>query len=332
GDGDLDLFIGGRVIPKNWPLTPRSVVWQNNGGNFTDVTAQVGGAFERCGMVTDLAWADLDGDRQKELIVLGEWMSITIFQGNNNQLQDVTARFGLDKTNGLWNRLALADLDKDGDLDLITGNLGLNTRFTAAADAPFQCFAKDFDNNGTLDPIVTFSEDGKSYPLVQKEVMVKQMPGLKKKFLYAKDYARATIEDIWPQKDLATALHLSVYDLRTCWWENQGGKFVRRELPYQAQIAPVQGIICDDFNGDGHLDLLMAGNKYGFEVETNACNASNGTLLLGDGKGNFNWLDNTQSGFWAMREARDLAMLAGPAGKRIIIVANNRSKAQVFVR
>ncbi len=330
GDGDLDLFIGGSLVPKNWPLTPRSVVLQNNGGKFTDVTSQVAGAFERCGMVTDLAWSDLNGDGQKELVVVGEWMPVSIFQLKNKQLEDVTAQFGLDKTNGLWNRIVLADLDKDGDLDLVTGNLGLNTRFTASAEAPFLCYAKDFDNNGTLDPIVAYMEGGKIYPLVQKEVLVKQMPILKKKFLYSKDYAKATMSDLWPQKDLDAALNLLVYDLATCWWENQGGKFVRRGLPIQAQIAPVQGIVCADFNGDGNLDLLMAGNKYGFEVETNPCDAGTGTLLLGDGKGNFAWMDNTLSGFWARKEARDLALLHGAGGKRILIVANNNGGIQIY--
>ena len=330
GDGDLDLFIGGRLVPKNWPLTPRSVVLQNDKGKFTDVTSQVAGAFERCGMVTDLAWSDLNGDGQKELVVVGEWMPVSIFQLKNNKLEDVTGQFGLANTNGLWNRLALADLDKDGDMDLVTGNLGLNTRFAASAEAPFLCYAKDFDNNGTLDPIVAYMEDGKIYPLMQKEVLVKQMPILKKKFLYSKDYANATISDLWPEKDLKAGLKLSCYQLETCWWENQGGKFVRHSLPVQTQIAPVQGIICEDFNADGNVDLLMAGNKYGFEVETNPCDAGNGTLLLGDGKGNFTWLDNTISGFWAMREARDLAMLRGAGGKRIIVVANNNSKVQIF--
>lgn len=330
GDGDLDLFIGGRVVPKNWPLAPRSAVLRNDGGKFTDVTNEVAGAFERCGMVTDLAWADLDGDGAQELIVVGEWMPVSVFQLKNKRLENVTEQFGFAKSNGLWNRLILADLDKDGDLDLITGNLGLNTRFAASAEAPFLCYAKDFDNNGTLDPIVAYTEGGKIYPLMQKEVLVKQMPVLKKKFLYSKDFAKATMSDIWPQKDLDAGLTLAVYDFETCWWENQGGKFVRRSLPRQAQVAPVQGIICHDFNGDGHLDLLMAGNKYGFEVETNPCNAGNGILLLGDGKGNFNWLDNTFTGFWAMREARDLAMLRGRGGKPILVVANNNSALQVF--
>jgi len=329
-DGDPDLFIGGRVVPKNWPLTPRSVVLRNDKGRFVDVTSQVAGDFQRCGMVTDLAWNDLDGDGQKELAVVGEWMAVSVFKFKNNRLENVTEQFGLAKTNGLWNRLALADLDKDGDMDLVTGNLGLNTRYTASADAPFYCFAKDFDNNGTLDPIVAYSEGGKIFPLMQKEVMMKQMPVLKKKFLYARAYAKATMSDLWPQKDLDAALNLAVYDLETCWWENKGGKFVRHSLPIQAQTAPVQGIVCEDFNGDGNPDILMAGNKYGFEVETNPCDAGTGTLLLGDGKGNFTWLDNIFSGFWAIREARDLAMLRGPGGKRIFVVANNNSKLQIF--
>jgi hypothetical protein len=329
-DGDLDLFIGGRLVPKNWPLAPRSVVLQNNGGKFVDVTSTVAGAFERCGMITDLSWADLNGDGQKELVAVGEWMPVSVFQLKNNKLEDVSTLFGLANTHGLWNRLVLADLDKDGDLDLVTGNLGLNTRFAASAKAPLFCFAKDFDKNGTLDPIVAFSEGGKIYPLMQKEVLVKQMPVLKKKFLYTNDYAKATISDLWPQQDLDAGLKLRATDLETCWWENQGGKFIRRSLPIESQIAPVQGIICDDFNKDGHLDLLMAGNKYGFEVETNPADSGNGILLLGDGKGNFAFLDNTISGFWAMREARDLAMLRGAGGKRIIVVANNNSNPQVY--
>jgi hypothetical protein len=329
-DGDLDLFIGGRIAGKKWPLIPRSLVLQNDGkGKFSDVTAQAAGDFERCGMATDLAWADLDGDGQEELVVVGEWMPVSVFQWNNQKLVNVTEKFGLANSNGLWFRLALADLDKDGDLDLVTGNLGLNTRFTAAPDAPFYCFAKDFDNNGTVDPVVACSEDGKIYPIVQKDVLVKQMPVLKKRFLYAKDYANATVSDIWPQKDLDAGLTLQANMLETCWWENQNGRFVRRVLPSQAQVSTVQGIVCMDVNADGHLDLLLAGNKYGLEVETNACDAGNGACFLGDGKGGFTWLDNTLSGFWAMGEARDLALLQSK-GRPLIIVANNSTAPQVF--
>ncbi len=330
GDGDQDLFIGGRVMPQRWPFTPPSYVLRNDRNRLTDVTAEVGGDFAQCGMVTDLRWADLDKDGKSELIAVGEWMPVTIFKLVNGRLSNATAQFGLDKTNGLWHSLELADLDKDGDLDMVTGNFGLNTRFKASADSPLGCYAKDFDNNGTVDPIMTMFEDKKNYPMAQKEMLLKQIPSLKKKFLYAKDYAEATIEDLYPKKELDAALHVVAYDLETCWWENQGGKFVRHSLPRQAQASVIQGIVVDDFNGDGNPDLLMAGNKYRMEIEGGQCDAGTGVLLTGDGKGNFSWVNNLQSGFWAQREARDLEMLHDANGKRIILVSNNRSALQVF--
>ncbi|MCC7466530.1 MAG: hypothetical protein IT261_09685, partial [Saprospiraceae bacterium] len=200
----------------------------------------------------------------------------------------------------------------------------------ASKDGPLGCFAKDFDNNGTLDPIMTMYEGDKNYPMAQKENIVKQIPSLKKKFLYAKDWAVATIEDVFPKNDLDAALHLVAYDLETCWWENQNGKFVRRTLPHQAQISVIQGIIAEDLNGDGNVDLLLAGNKSRMEIEGGRCDAGNGVFLSGDGKGNFTWVNNLESGFWAMKEARDLVMLKGAGGKRIFVVANNNSALQIF--
>ena len=329
-DGDQDLFIGGRVTPERWPITPPSYVLRNDRNRLTDVTASVGGDFSKCGMVTDLSWADLDKDGQSELIVVGEFMPVSIFKLTGGVLKNVTAQFGLDKTNGLWHSLEVADLDKDGDLDLVTGNFGLNTRFTASAEGPLGCYAKDFDNNGTLDPIMTMYEGKTNYPMAQKENIVKQIPSLKKRYLYAKDWANASIEDVWPKKDLDEALHLVAYDLETCWWENQGGKFVRHSLPRQVQASVIQGIVAEDLNGDGQVDLLLAGNKYHMEIEGGRCDAGNGVFLAGDGKGNFKWVNNLQSGFWAMREARDLAMLRGAGGKRFFVVPNNGSALQIF--
>jgi len=331
GDGDQDLFIGGRLVPDKWPLAPRSVVLRNDGGRLTDVTEAVGGDFARCGMVTDLSWADLDKDGQAELVVVGEWMPVSVFKLANGKLSNVTEQFGLGKSNGLWFSLQVADLDKDGDLDLVTGNFGVNTRFAASPEAPFGCYAKDFDNNGTIDPIVTLYEGKNNFPLVQKEVLVKQMPGLKKKYLYASVYGETTIDQMWGN-DLNDALHLVAYTLESCWWENQGGKMVQHRLPYQAQSSAIQGIVVDDLNGDGNPDLLMAGNKYGLEVGTGRYDAGNGVFLSGDGKGNFTWVNNLQSGFWAMKDARDVVMLKGAGGKRSFVVANNNSAAQVFGR
>ena len=237
---------------------------------------------------------------------------------------------GLNKTNGLWHSLEVVDVDKDGDLDLVTGNFGLNTRFSASAEGPLGCYAKDFDNNGTLDPIMTMYEGKKNYPIALKENIVKQIPSLKKKYLYARDYSTATIEDIWPKKDLDAALHLVAYDLETCWWEYRDRKFVRHSLPRQAQASVIQGIVAEDLNGDGNVDLLMAGNKYHMEIEGGRCDAGNGVFLAGDGKGNFTWVNNLQTGFWASREARDLILLNGPGGKKRFIVPNNNSALQAF--
>ncbi len=329
-DGDNDLFIGGRVVAARWPMTPKSTILRNDRTRFTNVTAEVSPDFEKCGMVTDLQWVNVDSDPTPELVVCGEWMPISIFKIQNGKITNATSQFGLDKSDGLWFKLAAADLDGDGDTDLVTGNLGLNTRFTASESAPFRCFAADFDKNSTIDPILAYPENGKLYPLVQKEVLVKQIPSLKKKFLYAKVYGEATMDDVYPKSDLDAALNLYCYQLATCWWENQGGKFIKHELPRPAQISVTQGILIADFNGDGTNDILLAGNKQGLDVETNACDAGIGAFLAGDGKGGFAYVENRAAGFWAQREARDLALIKGANNQRSIIVANNNSPAQVF--
>ncbi|MCC6460173.1 MAG: VCBS repeat-containing protein [Saprospiraceae bacterium] len=330
GDGDQDIFIGGRVTPGRWPLTPRSVVLRNDRNRFTDVTAQVAPEFERCGMVTDLVWANVNNDPAPELLVTGEWMPLMVFTLEQGKLKNSSAAFGLDQSNGLWNRLAVADLDKDGDLDVVGGNFGLNTRLVASDKEPLHCYAKDFDGNSSIDPIITFFEEGKEYPIMRQDAMIKQIPSLKKRFIYAKDYGNATIEDIYARDILNTSLTLNAYTLASSWWENQGGKFVRHALPLQAQLSPGIGLLVQDVNADGNPDIVLAGNKLGIEVETGRCDAGVGAVLLGDGRGGFAWSPNTRTGFWAPGEVRDLAVLRGAGGKTQIIVSNNNAAAQVY--
>ncbi len=331
GDGDPDLFVGGRVDLKTYPTPAQSLILRNEGTHFAEVTAEVSPAFKSIGMVTDLAWANVDADPSEELIVVGEWMPVTIFKNTNGKLQPMdAATLGLDHSNGLWNRLTVTDLDADGDLDLVTGNLGTNTRFKATPNEPLRCYAKDFDDNGSIDPIMAYYEEGKIYPLVQRNLLIKQIPSLKKKYIFAKDYANATIEDVYPKEVLATALNLEAHILESGWWENTGGKFTFHPFPIPAQVAPTFGILVHDFDQDSHLDILLAGNKYGIEVETGRCDSGNGTMLKGDGKGNFTWIENFKSGFWATGEVRDLLLVNDPNGNPNIIVSTNNEKVKVY--
>lgn len=330
-DGDLDLFVSGRTVPGNYPKTPFSFVFKNDGkGVFSKVTTQVAPELETIGMVTAIVFADLDNDKQAEMLVTGEWMPIQVFKFNGGKFSLATKDFELDKVTGWWNCLTAADFDGDGDLDLVAGNEGLNTRYHATPEAPMNLFAHDFDANGSMDPLLTWYEDGIRYPIALRDPMIKQIPSLKKKFVYYGAYAQASIEDLYPIETLKKGIMLEANELRTCYFENSDGKFKARALPNEAQMAPVKAILAQDFNHDGKLDLLLAGNDYGPAVEINRYDAGNGALLLGDGKGGFRFEPNRFSGFWAMREARNMALLQLAGGKQAVVVANNNSGLQLF--
>lgn len=330
GDGDLDLFVAGRSMPGLYPTTPRSFVLQNNQGKFMDVTDQVSPDFKQIGMVTSMAFADIDGDKKAELILAGEWMPITILRNKGGVYKNETSDAGLENSNGWWDCFTVADVDKDGDLDIVAGNLGWNSRLRATQDEPLRCYAKDFDNNGSIDPIITYYYKDVEYTLSTRDLMFKQIPSLKKKFVRYEDYAKATLTEIYQQSDWDSAQKLEAKTFTTSVFLNNGGKFTQQSLPVQAQTAPVKHILVQDFNGDGNPDLLMVGNDYGTEVESGKYDAFNGLLLLGDGKGGFAATLNRDNGFWAMLEARDLERIPLANGKEIFIVANNNDRLQFF--
>jgi hypothetical protein len=334
-DGDLDLFIGGRVAWK-YPLSPRSFILQNNHGVFSDVTQKVCSALEKGGMVTSSAWTDFDNDKQVDLVVAGEWMPVRFFKNDRGKLQEVTSNTGLTQMSGMWRSLAVADVDQDGDEDIIAGNLGLNCTYEVTRDEPMQLFAKDMDGNGSIDPVFFYyikDETGKkhSYPSISRAQFSDQVPAIKKQFLYARDYSKASFDDIYPGNKKEGLTHLSCDETRSCYFENLGGgKFKKHILPVEAQFAPVNSIICDDVDGDGFMDLILAGNEYQAEVMTGRYDASYGCFLKGNKNNSFQFVPSTASGFIVDGDVKDMALIPLSNKDKVLVVAVNNDSLRIF--
>jgi hypothetical protein len=334
GDGDPDLFIGGRVS-ATYPLAPSSFILQNNNGVFSDVTASVCPALQKAGMVTAALWADMDNDRQADLVIAGDWMPLRFFKNEAGRLKEVTANTGLTQMNGMWRSLVLADIDHDGDPDLVAGNYGLNCVYHVDADHPMQLFAADIDGNGSIDPVPFYyimGSDGRrhSYPAINRGQLAEQVPGVKKKFLYHRDYAHATFNDIFKGKEDGL-LRLSCDETRSCWLENLGnGQYRKHPLPQEAQFGPVNAIVCTDLDQDGHTDLLLAGNEYQADVMTGRYDALYGCVLKGGKGGSFRALTAAQSGFVLNGDVKDLALLSSGGGQNLVLAAVNNDSLRVF--
>jgi hypothetical protein len=334
-DGDEDIFIGGRVS-NNYPIPPKSFVLQNNKGIFSDVTAKVSPLLQQPGMVTSSLWMDFDNDKQIDLIVAGEWMPVRFFKNNNGRFSEVTNTTGLSQTNGMWRSLAVTDIDHDGDSDIVAGNLGLNCIYHVEANEPMQLFAKDLDGNGSIDPVFFYyikDNEGKKrlFPGISRSQFADQVPGVKKQFLYTKDYTHATVDDIFKGKQRDDLLHLSCDETRSCYFENTGnGKFIKHFLPMEAQFAPVNAILCDDFDNDGNMDLLLAGNEYQSDVMTGRYDASYGCFLKGSSKNVFQFVPNVVSGFKLNGDVKDMAIIRTAKNEKRIIVAVNNDSLRVF--
>jgi len=328
-DGDIDLLVGGRVVPGAWPQAPQSYVLENKNGQFEVATYKVAPQFQQIGMVTDIDLADLNGDGTDEWIVVGEWMPIQVFQKQNNRYTLATETFGLAHTAGWWNCVTLTDLDNDGDIDIAAGNLGLNHRYPASHTHPLRLYVRDFDHNGQIDPILVWFMDGAWRPVALRDNLMKQIPSIKKKFPRYTGYAQADIYDLFAEREWQQAQLLETHTFANSIFRNQNGQFTQELLPPPAQVAPIYDMLAKDFNGDSYIDLLTAGNFFGMEVETGPLDASDGLLLLGTSTGQYHPLMPMHSGFLADGEVRDLLLLNMQL-KQFIVVANNNAPLQVF--
>jgi len=334
-DGDLDLFVGGRVVSGAYPVAPQSYILQNNNGKFTDVTFQYCPRLQHMGMITDALWSDFDNDGKTDLIVAGEWMPVTILKNTGNTFVQLN-NTGLDDHLGWWNSLVSGDFDNDGDMDYIAGNMGLNTNYKATTQEPLTILAKDVDNNGSLDAMVFCfmkAEDGsmKPFPMCTKDDMVSQVISTRKKFPTYKAYGMATLDDLWSKGDRENAIMLQANDMASAYMENKGnGKFAIKPLPPEAQIAPVYGMMSEDVNGDGNLDLLMVGNDYGMEPYSGRHDAFTGLCLKGDGKGNFTSIAIAESGFFVHGDAKGLARIHTAQHEDIWVATQNQDSLMVF--
>lgn len=335
GDGDMDVFIGGRVS-KTYPISPRSYLLQNNNGVFSDVTEKVCPSLMNPGMITSAIWADMDNDKQIDLIVAGEWMPIRIFKNNKGLLTEAGGNSGLNDINGMWRSLVVADIDNDGDPDLVAGNLGLNCDYRVSDDMPMELFATDMDGNGSIDPIPFYyikGKDGKrhSYPAISRGMFASQVPAVKKQFLLNSDYANASFDAVFKGKPKESMLSLYCNETASCYFENSGnGRFIKHVLPVEAQFAPVNAILVDDFDNDGYKDLLLAGNEYQTEVMTGRYDASYGLLLKGTGNKDFQPVSPVKSGFIIKGDIKDMSLLQLANGEKVILAAVNNDSLRVF--
>ena len=336
GDGDLDLFIGGRQKPGKYPLPVSSHLLRNDSKPgkvlFTDVTAEVAPQLKKIGMVTDAVFADMDKDGKLDLVIVGEWMSVKILKNKGNIFEDISEKAGLSKETGWWNCLAAGDFDHDGDIDLIAGNLGMNYKYKASKENPLELYAKDFDNSGTLDLVMAYHYNDTLFPVFGRDRSAMQTPFIKQKFPTSVSFAKATLSDIYGAENLKSALIYKATNFATCYFENKGnGTFAIHPLANLAQVSSVNSIVTEDIDGDGNQDLVISGNMYGSEPETTRNDASIGLYLKGDGKGNFEPIAPVNSGLFIEGEIREMKPIhLGKDKKRGIIVAKNDDFIQVI--
>jgi enediyne biosynthesis protein E4 len=333
-DGDLDLFVGGSVLPRSYPQADRSFLLRNDKGRFTDVTAQLAPELTRIGIINDALWTDPDQDGYPDLLLAGEWMPITLLK-NSAAKKLLTAHCSLSTVKGWWTSLCQADFDGDGDMDYVAGNYGLNTAFHASEAEPLSVFANDFDKNGTYDAILAQYDNNAAgerhlFAFHTRDDLIKQSLLFRRKFLTYADFGRATFEQTLSAKERKGALTLQATELRSCYVENLGKgadgqlQFRLSPLPIEAQFSPAMAILATDVNRDSKPDVLLVGNDYGMETFQGQADAGCGLALINRGKGQFRALSPRESGFVVLADARSLLTLKGQKGRQLLLTTQHR--------
>lgn len=289
-DGDIDVFITSDIEPLQYGKTPKQYIFLNDGtGNFEDVTALLAPEFEFLGNVKDLVFNDINNDDLIDFVAVGHWMPISIFINNGTEFR-LQKNNQLSNTNGWWNTVKARDFDNDGDVDIIAGNWGLNTKFKSSVESPLTLYSTDFDDNGSIEPLVTYFHKGVETPFASKDDLVKQMPFLNKKYLSYSSFAKASIKELFGENKLEKAKQKKVFELKSCFFKNNGtGGFLKRALPLIAQSSIIYDIAIEDFNNDGFNDLLIVGNDFEISTQLGRLDALHGVILQNDKKGDFYW-------------------------------------------
>ena len=329
-DGDVDLFLGGRIVPGKYGLSPLSYVLTNDGnGRFIDVSKTILPRQE-LGMVTDASWNDVNEDGLMDLIVVGEWMPITILQQTDDgKFEDMTEAYGLSETHGWWNTIFKCDLDRDGVFEFLVGNVGLNSRLRATADKPVELFVSDIDNNGNLDPVITYYNGGIRYPFISRDNLVRQVPSLKRKFIRYSDFKDVRVEDILINKDMKV-IHKQAQLFASVILSFAHERAILEPLPVQAQIFPIFSFNDIDIDKDGNLDVLIGGNLYAVHPDIGRFDAGFGLVLLGDGKLKFRSSSVSESGFYVQGETRSINKIKLKGDLNAIVVGRNNDSVLIF--
>lgn len=339
GDGDIDLFVAGRVVPGSYPTAARSYLLNNNGGKFTDVTAKVSPSLDSLGMITDALWSDFNSDGKMDLVLVGEFMPVTFLANENGKFANID-NSGVNQFTGWWNSIIGTDFDKDGDIDYVAGNLGLNNNYQVKEEWPLMIYAKDFDGNGSIDPVLGCymrvsmnSEERKLFPIHFWDEINSQSPKFRQKFSRYRQYSKVTIDQLLSPEDLEGAMILDANHMASSYIENLGNnKFRISELPTLAQSAPINGMVSTDVNDDGNPDLIAVGNDYGNEVFAGRFDAFTGLVLLGDGRGSFSTVPSATSGFYVPGDAKALVKIHDGVGTPLLVAGQNRDSVRVFAR